>query len=155
RKSSGRALFTMLTGVALILAVLGVFTVLRRQAGLRTLAQETEALTVPTVAVIHPSAEPSEEDLVLPGTLKAWVESPIYARTSGYLKKWYRDIGSRVKQGELLAEVDAPEVDQELSQAKASRDQIAANAALAKSSAERWASLRKSDAVSQQDLDEK
>jgi RND family efflux transporter MFP subunit len=154
-KSSGRGLFTTLIGVTLILVVIGALTVVRRQAGLRTLAQETERLAVPTVALIHPTTEPSAEDLVLPGTLQAYVESPIYARTSGYLKKWYRDIGSRVKQGDLLAEIDAPELDQELSQTKAARDQIAANAALAGSSAERWAALRRSDAVSQQDVDEK
>jgi RND family efflux transporter MFP subunit len=154
-RSSGRGLFTALISAALILAVLGALTVMRRQSSTQMLAQETERLTVPTVAVIHPTSEPSEEDLVLPGTLQAFVESPIYARTSGYLKKWYRDIGSRVKRGELLAEIDAPELDQELSQAKATRDQIAANAALAATTADRWVALRKADAVSQQDVDEK
>jgi RND family efflux transporter MFP subunit len=154
-RSSGRGLFTALISAALILAVLGVLTVMRRQSSTQMLAQETERLTVPTVAVIHPTSEPSAEELVLPGTLQAFVESPIYARTSGYLSKWYRDIGSKVKRGDLLAEIDAPELDQELSQAKATRDQIAANAALAATTADRWVALRKSDAVSQQDVDEK
>jgi multidrug efflux system membrane fusion protein len=155
RSLAGRGLYTALVALVLILAVAGAMTVLRRQSELSTLAQETERLAVPTVVVIHPTSEAAQDDLVLPGTLQAYVESPIYARTSGYLKKWYRDIGARVKQGELLAEIDAPEVDQELSQAKATRDQIAANVTLAKSSADRWLGLRKSDAVSQQDVDEK
>jgi RND family efflux transporter MFP subunit len=148
-------LFIVLIGVALILVVAGALTLVRRQAEQRTLAQETEKLTVPTVAVIHPTLEAAEEDLVLPGTLQAFVQASIYARTSGYLKTWQRDIGSRVKAGELLAEIDAPELDQELSQARAAREQIAASVALAKSSSERWVSLGKSDAVSQQDVDEK
>jgi RND family efflux transporter MFP subunit len=155
RKSSGRGLFTGLIGVVLILVVFGAFNVLKRQTELNTLAQETERLSVPTVAVAHPTVEPTSDDLVLPGTLQAYVESAIYARTNGYLKKWYRDIGAHVRQGELLAEIDAPELDQELSQAKAARDQAAANVALAKSSAERWVALRKDDAVSQQEVDEK
>jgi RND family efflux transporter MFP subunit len=148
-------LFITLIGVAMILVAAGALTLVRRQAEQRTLAQETEKLTVPTVAVIHPTLEAAQEDLVLPGTLQAFVQSPIYARTNGYLKSWTRDIGSRVKAGDLLADIEAPELDQELSQARAARDQIAASTALAKSSSERWASLAKSDAVSQQDVDEK
>jgi RND family efflux transporter MFP subunit len=154
-RSSGRWLFTTLGAIALILAVLGGLTVLRRHAEFRALAQETERSAVPTVAILHPTLEDAHEDLVLPGTLQAYTESPIYARSSGYLRKWYRDIGSRVRQGDLLAEIDAPELDQELLQSKAARDQIAANAALAKSSADRWENLRKADAVSQQEVDER
>lgn len=154
-RASGRWLFTTLIAVALVLGVLGGLTVLRRQAAFRTLAQETEISAVPTVAVLHATLEDAQEDLVLPGTLQAFTESPIYARSNGYLKKWYRDIGSRVKQGDLLAEIDAPEQDQDLSLAKAAREQIVANLALAKSSAERWEALRKTDAVSQQEVDEK
>src|SRR5690349_9611385 len=103
-RSSGRGLFIALIAVALILVVAGALTLVRRQAEQRTLAQETERLTVPTVAVIHPTLDAAEDDLVLPGTLQAFVQSPIYARTNGYLKTWQRDIGSRVKAGELLAE---------------------------------------------------
>lgn len=154
-RRSGRRLFTALIAVALILAAAGALTLVRRQSTQRTLAQETEELTVPVVSVIHPITESARDDLQLPGTLQAYVESPIYARTTGYLTKWSHDIGSRVTKGELLAEIDAPELDQELAQAKANRDQIAASAALAKSSADRWASLEKTDAVSQQEVDEK
>ena len=92
----------------------------------------TEALAIPTVAVIHPTAEVAQEDLVLPGTLQAYVESPIYARTNGYLKKWYHDIGSRVPKGELLADIDTPEVDQQLSQARADLNTAQANANLSR-----------------------
>jgi RND family efflux transporter MFP subunit len=91
---------------------------------------------------------------VLPGSLLAYEESPIYARTNGYLVKWYKDIGSRVKEGELLAKIDAPEVDQELNQSKAARQQIVAQLELAKISADRWENLRKTDSVSAQEADQ-
>ena len=90
------------------------------------LANETERESIPTVAVIHPIAEKPDEELVLPGTLQAYEESPIYARTNGYLLRWYKDIGSRVTKGELLADIDTPEVDQELMQVRANRQQIVA-----------------------------
>ncbi len=86
--------------------------------------RETEMDAVPTVAVIHPTAEKPDEELVLPGTLQAFEESPIYARTNGYLLRWYKDIGSHITQGELLAKIDTPEVDQELLQARAARQQV-------------------------------
>jgi RND family efflux transporter MFP subunit len=103
---------------------------------------------------VHPKPEKADDEILLPGTLQAFEESPIYARTSGYLVKWYKDIGSRVKQGELLAKIDTPEVDQELSQARATREQIVAQLQLAKISADRWENLRKSDSVSQQEADQ-
>jgi membrane fusion protein, multidrug efflux system len=81
--------------------------------------------------------ENPEEELVLPGSLQAYVESPIYARTNGYLIQWYRDIGSRVKKGELLAKIDTPEVDQELDQARASQQQAAAQLEIARITAQR------------------
>src|SRR5215471_8218251 len=144
-------------GVALALLVLliaGGFSVRRRLFDRKALAQETEQLAVPTVAVIQPSAQPSQDELTLPAQLQAYVESSIYSRTNGYLLHWYKDIGSHVRKGELLAEIDTPEVDQELSQAKAARQQIAAQAELAKTSAERWTNLRKTDSVSQQEADQ-
>jgi len=88
---------------------------------------------------------------VLPGSLQAYEESPIYARTNGYLVRWYKDIGSRVKTGELLAKIDTPEVDQELDQTKAARQQTVAQLELAKISADRWENLRKTDSVSAQE----
>jgi RND family efflux transporter MFP subunit len=91
---------------------------------------------------------------VLPGSLLAFEESPIYARTSGYLVRWYKDMGSRVTAGELLAKIDTPEVDQELNQTRAARQQIVAQLELAKISAERWENLRKTDSVSAQEADQ-
>jgi len=109
---------------------------------------------VPTVAVVSPLAEKPDEELVLPASLQAYEESPIYARTNGYLVRWYKDIGSHVAKGELLARIDTPEVDQELNQARASRQQIVAQMDLAKISADRWENLRKSDSVSAQETDQ-
>jgi multidrug efflux pump subunit AcrA (membrane-fusion protein) len=109
-------------------AVLGALRVLQRRAELRELAADTERQAVPKVAVIHPTAEAAQEDLVLPGTLQAYVESPIYARTNGYLKRWYHDIGSRVRKGDRLAELETPEVDQQLAQARADLATARANA---------------------------
>src|SRR5499425_2953746 len=146
-------LFPSLIFAALVLVVVGAFTLLQRRSQYAALAKETEALAVPTVAVIHPAIEPAEEGLVLPGTLQAYVESPIYARTNGYLMKWYRDIGSRVRQGELLAQIDAPEVDQQLVQAKADLETAKANSNLSRITAARYEELIKTDGVSKQEVD--
>ena len=138
----------------LVLLLAGALSLGRRISERKALAAETEKLALTTVAVVKPSAEPASDDLVLPAQLQAYVESPIYSRTNGYLLHWYKDIGTHVKKGDLLADIDTPEVDQELSQAKAARDQIAAQQELAKTSAERWANLRKTDSVSQQEADQ-
>ena len=139
----------------LVLLIAGGITLLARPAShSRVLAKETERNSVPTVAVSHPIAEKPDEELVLPGSLQAYEESPIYARTSGYLVRWYKDIGSRVEKGELLAKIDTPEVDQELNQARAARQQIVAQMDLAKISADRWENLRKTDSVSAQETDQ-
>ena len=143
----------MLTGGALLLVVLGAFTMLQRRSEYRTLAEETESLAIQTVGVIHPSPETGEEDLVLPGTMEAFVESPIYARTNGYLKKWYHDIGSRVQKGDLLADIDTPEVDQQLSQARADLATAQANAHLSEITSSRYTELLKTDGVSKQEVD--
>jgi len=149
----GRA--KLLIGAALlVLITAGAVTFLNRKSETDALAKETEAVSIPTVAVVQPASEPGNDELVLPGNLQAFIESPIFARTNGYLLRWYKDIGSKVQKGELLAAIDTPEVDQELSQAKASREQIKAALELAKISADRWANLRKSDSVSQQEADQ-
>jgi RND family efflux transporter MFP subunit len=138
----------------LVLLVAGGFSIARRLSEKRALVSETERLAVPAVSVINPGAEPAQDELVLPAQLQAYVESPIYARTNGYLLHWYKDIGARVKKGEILADIDSPEIDQELSQAKAARQQIQAQMDLAKISADRWTNLRKTDSVSQQEADQ-
>src|SRR3954454_5997850 len=140
--------------VLAILMVAGAFALVRRFTERGALAKETERLAVPTVSVSKPSAEPAADQLVLPAQLQAYVESAIYARTNGYLLRWTKDIGSQVKKGELLAEIDTPEIDQELSQAKAAQQQTVAQLQLAKSTAERWINLRKTDSVSQQESDQ-
>ncbi len=150
-KSAGSRLMVL---VLIILLFGGAMAVVRRLSEKKALAKETERLAVPTVSVLKPAAEPASEELTLPAQLQAYVESAIYSRTNGYLLRWTKDIGSRITKGELLAEIDTPEVDQELSQAKASRQQIQAQLELAKSSAERWVNLRKTDSVSQQESDQ-
>jgi RND family efflux transporter MFP subunit len=139
--------------VVVVLALSGAVSMFSRIRAGRALAKETEIDSVATVVVVHPIAEKLNEELVLPGSLQAYEESPIYARTSGYLLRWFKDIGSKVNKGELLAQIDTPEVDQELGQTRATRQQIAAQLDLAKISAERWQNLRKTDSVSQQEAD--
>ena len=140
--------------VLLLLVAGGLVTMFSRMRESHVLADETERESVPTVAVVHPTAEKPDEELVLPGTLQAYEESPIFARTNGYLLRWYKDIGSRVTQGELLADIDTPEVDQELMQVRANRQQIVAQMDLAKINADRYVGLRKTDSVSQQEADQ-
>lgn len=155
--ASSKSIHKSLVVASILLLVMvfsGAATIISRRHDDRVLAKETEAAAIPTVAVVHPKPETPDDEILLPGTLQAYEESPIYARTSGYLVRWYRDIGSRVKEGELLAKIDTPEVDQELSQARASRQQILAQLQLAKISADRWENLRKSDSVSQQEADQ-
>ena len=147
------SLFLVFFVVVVALVVVGALLMFQRHAEFQALAKETEELSIPTVAVIHPSEETGVEDLVLPGTLQAYVESPIYARTNGYVKKWYHDIGSRVSKGELLADIDTPEVDQQLMQAKADLVTSQANLHLSQITATRYSELLKTDGVSRQEVD--
>jgi RND family efflux transporter MFP subunit len=131
--------------------------------------QETLDMAIPAVSVIHPRLGDSKQEIVLPGNLQAFINAPIYARTSGYLKKWYFDIGAPVKAGQVLAEIEAPELDQQLRQAKANlqqaqaaleqalanRQQSKANEEYAKVSADRWKELAKQGVFSSQDNDQK
>ena len=145
--------FLFLILFVIVLLVVGGVTLFQRKSQYKALADTTEKLAVPTVSVIHPTPEAGQEDLVLPSALQAYVESPIYARTTGYLKKWYHDIGTRVKQGELLADIDTPEVDQQLSQARADLNTAMANENLSKITAARYLELIKTDGVSKQEVD--
>jgi multidrug efflux system membrane fusion protein len=151
-KKKGYLLAAILAVIFVVLAIVGISTRVDER---RALAKETESLAVPTVAVVHPQLEPPQQELVLPSTLEAFVESPIFARTNGYLGHRYKDIGSRVRRGELLGDIETPEIDQELMQARAARDQAEAQLKLAQSSAKRWENLQKMDAVSQQETDER
>jgi RND family efflux transporter MFP subunit len=137
----------------LIFAALGIYSFLQRRSEHQVLAQRTEVMSVPYVSVIHATTISGGSEMVLPGTLKAYVESPIYSRTNGYLKKWYKDIGSQVKSGEILAEIDTPEVDQELAQARADLTTAQANLSLSGITAARYQDLLKTESVSRQDAD--
>lgn len=138
--------------MALILAVWGIYS---RVSARSSLGKETAAAAVPTVITVKPNRSPVGEDLVLPGSVQSYNEAAIYARTSGYLKTWYTDIGTPVKKGQLLAEIDSPEVDQQLSQAQADLATARANYELSQSTNERWKGLLATDSVSKQDADEK
>ncbi|MGB2626528.1 MAG: efflux RND transporter periplasmic adaptor subunit [Candidatus Acidiferrum sp.] len=146
-------LFLAFFAVIAILVIVGIFLVFQRKAQYQALAEETESSTVPTVSVVHAIPEAGDENLVLPGTLQAYVEAPIYARTNGYVRKWYHDIGSRVNKGELLADIDSPEVDQQLDQAKADLSTAQANLHLADITAKRNLELLKTNAISKQEAD--
>jgi RND family efflux transporter MFP subunit len=146
----------IVTFAVLVLLALGAGrTVVSRVANAAALEKGTAERAKQYVKVTQPGNGGAGQNLVLPGTLQGYVQSPISARASGYLKRWHKDIGSRVAKGELLAEIDAPEIDQQLSQGIAAREQAAQSLSLAKSSMERWEALRKRDAVSQQELDER
>jgi RND family efflux transporter MFP subunit len=138
---------------ALVLGGIVILVVRSFQAS--ALAAATEIHARQYVTTIMPQAAGSGLPLTLPGTLQGINEATVYARSNGYILRWTKDIGSSVKKGELLAEITAPEIDQELSQAVAAQQQSASSEALAKSTAERWTSLREKDAVTQQDLDER
>ena len=136
-----------------VFAILGAYALLQRRNEHRVLAEQTERMAVPFVSVIRATPVEGASEMVLPGNLKAYVESPLYARTNGYLKKWYKDIGSHVNQGDLLAEIDTPEIDQQLAQARADVNTAQANLSLAKTTTERYQDLLKTDSVSKQDAD--
>ena len=120
-----------------------------------TLKQQTLEMAIPTVTVVHPKRGAAAEEIVLPGNAQAYVATPIYARTSGYLKSWNFDIGAHVKAGQLLAEIETPEVDRQLDQARADLATSQANYDLARTTAARYQSLFKSDSVAKQDVDDK
>ncbi len=154
--SSGRgpgALLRWFLILFVIFLILGIYAVTQRSSEHKALAEQTEQMAVPYVSVIRATPITADSEMVLPGTLKPYVESPIYARTNGYLKKWYKDIGSHVQKGELLAEIDTPEIDQELAQARADLVTAQANLSLSTLTATRYQDLIKTDSVSRQDLD--
>jgi RND family efflux transporter MFP subunit len=142
----------ILIGVALILAVWGI---LSRLSARNALGRQAAEAAIPTVATARAKAGPATDKLVLPGNVQAYYEAPIYARTNGYLKVWYTDIGASVKKGQLLAEIETPEIDQELRQAQADLATAQANSLLARTTNERWQGLLATESVSQQDADQR
>ena len=154
RKVLRRARVLMLVMLVLLAAGAGR-TILSRISNANALEAGTAERAKVYVKTALPKSDAAGQTVSLPGTLQGYVQSPIAARASGYLKRWTHDIGSRVAKGALLAEIEAPEIDQQLSQAIAVREQTASSLGLAKSTRERWEALKKRDAVSQQELDEK
>lgn len=146
-------------GVWIAIAVLAVVAgivfagLLPRIKARAAVRQETNALAVPSVNVIHLKQGAPHQEIVLPANMQAFTDAPIYARTNGYLKKWYADIGAHVKSGQLLAEIDTPEVDQQLSQARAQLNTAKANFNLAQITAQRYQDLKNTEAVAKQDVD--
>jgi len=130
----------------------GIRNRLEAQTSLKEATQKSAALTV---RVVYPKTQAPAQEITLPGNVQAYTETPIYARTNGYLKKWYFDLGAHVKQGDLLAKIETPEVDQQLQQARAELQVAEASLKLAKSTADRWQGLLTKNAVSQQETDEK
>jgi RND family efflux transporter MFP subunit len=125
-----------------------------RAAAESRLKQRTEEAAIPTVAVVFPREGAPTQEIVLPGNTQAFSDAPIYARTSGYLKHWYFDIGAHVQKGQLLAEIETPEVDQQLQQARADLHTAQANLNIAKITAARWQDLVSTGSVSQQETDQ-
>ncbi|HEY2807362.1 MAG TPA: efflux RND transporter periplasmic adaptor subunit [Steroidobacteraceae bacterium] len=142
----------ILLGVALVLAIWGIVSRLSARNALERQSAESAFVTVLTA---QPKRGPGADSLVLPGNVQAFYEAPIYARTNGYLKTWHTDIGTPVKKGQLLAEIDTPEVDQQLRQAQADLATAEANYQLARTTDERWKGLLATQSVSQQDADQR
>lgn len=152
KRRSGIGLLLVVAAVALL--GFGIYSGIRgRVATESSLAGATKQAAVPSVNVINPQVEAPAQKLVLPGQTMAFTDTPIYARTSGYLKRWYFDIGAHVKAGQLLAEIETPELDEQLRQARADLATAEANAKLAGITAHRTEDLLKSDSVSTQERD--
>jgi RND family efflux transporter MFP subunit len=153
-KPSAPWLWVGLAAAALVLGFVIYSGIYERAHAESTLGVSTERAAVPTVSVVQPSSGGLSQEIVLPGNTQAFNDTPIYARTNGYLKRWYVDIGAHVKQGQLLAEIDTPEVDQQLEQARADLKNAQANEQLAQITAARWQNLLKTNSVSKQETDQ-
>jgi RND family efflux transporter MFP subunit len=155
RRKVVRGLKIVTIAVLVLLGVGAARTVLSRAANTKELDAGVAEHTAIYVKTATPQPAGAGRTVALPGTLQGAVQAPIAARAAGYVKSWNKDIGSRVEKGDVLAELEAPELDQQVSQAKAVRDQTASTVALAQTTVDRWDALRKKDVVAQQDLDER
>ncbi len=150
---SGRKAVFVLIGVVILAAILAVIGIIPRLRAEKALTTRTDQLALANVTVDKPKPGAPSQEIILPGNMFAYVDSPIYARTDGYLDKWYFDIGARVKKGQLLATIASPEVDQQLAQAKEDLATAEANAGYAKSQASRYTDLLAQNAVAKQDTE--
>src|SRR5277367_7157296 len=149
---SSRGVFIAIIALVIVAAVV-VAGLIPRWKATAALRNQTRDLAVPSVTVMHPKLGSPQNEVILPGNIQAFQDSPIYARTNGYLKKWYVDIGARVKTGQLLAEIETPEIDQQLDQARADLNTAQANYNLSEITSARYQDLLKTDSVSKQDVD--
>jgi RND family efflux transporter MFP subunit len=149
---SGRRLWVVVLAFVAVVAIIIAGIVPRKRAE-ADLVKETEEMAIPSVSVVHPKRSAPANEVVLPANVQAYIDSPIYSRTNGYLRKWYVDIGGHVKQGQLLADIETPEVDQQLRQARSDLQTAEANLNLAEITANRYVGLLKSDSVSKQETD--
>ena len=154
KRHGSRRLILVVGGVLLLAVAIAVGGILLRSRDETALARQTDQDAIPSVDIIRPRHNAPRATLRLPGDVEAWFEAPIYAQVSGYLRMWYKDIGARVKAGDLLAVIDAPEVDQQLHEAKAREAVATANWKLAEVTADRWKHLLPTQAVSQQSVDQ-
>jgi RND family efflux transporter MFP subunit len=154
RQPLSRSLLVGLGVAALVLAVVIYSGIHQRAMAASNLGTATERAAISTVNVVEPRSGAALQELVLPGTTQAFIDTPIFARTNGYLKQWYFDIGAHVKQGQLLAVIETPELDQQLEEAQANLKTAQANEQLAQITATRWENLLRTDSVSKQETDE-
>jgi RND family efflux transporter MFP subunit len=149
--SRGMWIGLLIVGIVIVAVV--VFGLSARSASQRSLQTQTEIAAIPVVRVIHPVPSTLSSDLALPGNTQAFTDTPIYSRTSGYLKKWYFDIGAHVRKGQLMAEIETPELDQQLQVAEADLKSAQANLDLANTTSARYQNLLKTNSVSKQETD--
>ena len=154
RRGLSRGAWIALSLAAIALIVLIVAGILSRASADRALTQHTEETSVPTVSVTHPIAARLTPEIALPGSTQAFTDTPIYSRTNGYLRRWYFDIGARVKKGQLMAQIETPEVDQQLQVAEADLKSAQANLNLANTTSTRYQNLLKTNSVSKQETDQ-
>jgi RND family efflux transporter MFP subunit len=149
----GRGVWLGLTAVAVVIATVVVYGIVTRSAADHNLAAETHESAILDVAVTHPTTSGVSDELALPGNTQAYVDTPIYARTNGYLKKWYFDIGAHVRKGQLMAVIETPEIDQQLQSAEADLKTAQANLDLANTTSARYQNLLTTNSVSKQETD--
>ena len=149
----GRGFWLGLLVAAVVVALIIVYGIHSRTSADKTLVTDTRIESVPEVKVVYPTGGATDQALVLPGNTQAFVDTPIYSRTNGYLKRWYFDIGAHVRKGQLMATIETPELDQQLLQSQADLKVSQANLDLAKSTAARYQNLLKSNSVSRQETD--
>src|ERR1700723_1466927 len=154
RKPLSRSLFVGLAVAATLLGVVIYLGIHQRAVAASNLGTAMERAAIAEVSVAVPKSGAALEEIVLPGTTQAFIDTPIFARTNGYLKQWYFDIGAHVQQGQLLAVIETPELDQQLGQARANLKTAQANERLAEITATRWQDLLKTDSVSKQETDQ-